>query len=396
MVSRTSIAVGIAVMAAAVGIGFVVLRHDLPKGVLPAEVIAVLDGLTGAAGRGMERDPAAADRLGAPLSQDGPGQFLFDGPDGLQAAGPIAAMSGNRPVLIADVITGHKTTVDQDIPAEITMIRPISGCKPTPPLSGTAVGHVTAGASGLTLALLTYDDAVLAAAVQEFVDSYRETGSMQVPLPAGIAYEAYDVAVTETQRPVYLVLVNPDPRDQRLWNIHLAEGARIERVVLLGGDHAGVANLDPVVPVEVMSAEGLADCGIPPAYPLNPGHGLFRDRAGAAGPAKVEAEALLARHETDVAVWNGWFRDSFGVESETTRAGFDAGMMSVVGPQPGSADPKAVYAPIQGARIRMTQDSYFEIVGQSTDANSFAGRVRAIATAFAFGDLAGLRQGVSF
>jgi hypothetical protein len=71
-------------------------------------------------------------------------------------------------------------------------------------------------------------------------------------------------------------------------------------------------------------------------------------------------------------------------------------MVSVVGPVPGEADLKAVYAPIQGARIRMTQDTYFEIRGQSGTDDSFAGRVEAIAKTFAFGDLGYLRQGVSF
>ena len=44
----------------------------------------------------------------------------------------------------------------------------------------------------------------------------------------------------------------------------------------------------------------------------------------------------------------------------------------------------------------MTQDIYFEIDGQVAEGEDFAGRVKAIATAFAFGDLTTLRQGVSF
>ncbi|MGB3249892.1 MAG: hypothetical protein WBB13_12090, partial [Tabrizicola sp.] len=70
--------------------------------------------------------------------------------------------------------------------------------------------------------------------------------------------------------------------------------------------------------------------------------------------------------------------------------------VSVVGPQPGEAEPKAVYARVQGSRIRMTQDSYFEIRGQVAEGEDFAGRVKAIATSFAFGDLKALRQGVAF
>ncbi|MES2915772.1 MAG: hypothetical protein V4753_11690 [Pseudomonadota bacterium] len=359
------------------------------EGILPEPVIALLERQTflqqigGAFGAGNDTSPGGT-----------PADLLDDGKDGLVARGPIAALAGNRPVFITDVIDGHMTRVSTDIPAEIMTIRPITGCKLTPPLDGTAVGHVTASDSGLELALRTYNDRTLAAAVQGFVNSYRASGSGQVTDGEGIAYQAYDVAVTETARPVYLVLVNL--RGNRIWNIHLAPGARVERVVLLGGDQAGVANLDPVIPVEVIPAAGLADCGLNPAYALNPGHRFFEVLRDGTGTAKAEAEAKLVLMEDAIAAWNTWFRDSFGVLADDTRAGFDRGMVSVVGPLPGEADPRAVYAPIEGARIRMTQDKYFEIRGQSAKADSFAGRVEAIATSFAFGDLTYLRQGVPF
>ncbi|MFN3281181.1 MAG: hypothetical protein ACK40I_05880 [Tabrizicola sp.] len=351
---------------------------------LPESAMALLEGQAMLSTFG---DPATA--------RDGsPEDMLSDGPDGLEAEGPIAALAGNRPVLIADVLTGHSTRIAEDIPVEVTTIRPISGCKPTRPTGEALVGHVTAGTSGLNTALLTYGDADLADAVQVFVNSYRQTGSGTVSAQGELAYEAYDVAVTETARPVYLVLVNF--HGHRIWNIHLAEGARIERVVLLGGDQAGVANLDPVIPVEVMPADALAACGLAPAYPLNPGHRFFEVLTSGPGSYRQEAETKYAAMQEATRAWNTWFRDTFGVSAEATRAGFDAGMVSVVGPVPGEAGHMAVYAPIEGARIRTTQDSYFEIRGQGEAANSFAGRVKAIATSFAFGDLAYLRQGVSF
>lgn len=320
--------------------------------------------------------------------------YLQDGTDGLTVHGPIAAMAGNRPVFITDVLSGHTTQVADDIPAEITMIRPISGCHLTPPLAGTAVGHVTASSTGLMLPLLTYNDQDLAAAVQGLVNSYRDSGSDRVAPPAALAFGAYDVAVTETKAPVYLVLESGP--GNRIWNIHLAPGARVERAVLLGGTHVGVANLDPVVPVEVLPGAALAECGIAPSYPLNPGHRFFEALKSGTGADKAESEAKYAVMQERVAAYDTWFRDSFGVLADETRAGFDGGAVSVVGPQPGEAEPKAVYARIQGSRIRMTQDRYFEIMGQAAEGEDFAGRVRAIARSFAFGDLKTLRQGVGF
>jgi hypothetical protein len=169
----------------------------------------------------------------------------------------------------------------------------------------------------------------------------------------------------------------------------------VERVILLGGTHAGVANLDPVVPVEVLPDAALAECGIAPAHEMNSGNRLFQVMVDGQGTEKAEAEAQFAALQDRIAAYNTWFRDSFGVPASETRAGF-GGTISVVGPQPGEVDPKAVYATIQGSRIRLTQDAYFEIRGQVQRGEDFAARVRAIATTFAFGDLANLRQGVQF
>jgi hypothetical protein len=343
----------------------------------------------------MERGVAAVKGSATgPGSGTAPEDFLLDGEDGLTAAGPIAALPGNRPAFITDVISGYAPSPASDIPAEITTIRPITGCRLTPPMPGAVVGHVTARGDGMALGLATYNDAALADGVERFVDAYRETGTMPAVTASEGTYQAYDVAVTETRAPVYLVLQTAG--GYRMWNIHLAEGARVERVVLLGGNQTGVANLDPVVPVEILPAAALTECGVVPALALNPGHRLFKERTEAVTTGATGAAETLAAHERASAAYNTWFRDSFGVLAEGTQAGFVGGTISVVGPVPGAAEPKAVFAPIQGARIRMTHDKYLEIQGQVPVAESFAGRVTAIATTFAFGDLTYLRQGVGF
>ncbi|WP_374641857.1 hypothetical protein [Tabrizicola sp.] len=353
MVRRISLAIlGTAVFAAVA----LVLGGPGPlERILPRQALDYLEsaGVFGLHGRSGQR----------------PQDFLQEGADGLVAVGPIAAGAGNRPVFIGDVVAGYTTRAAADIPAEVTTIRPIMGCRPTPPQEGTHFGHVTAGTSGIGLALSTYDDSDLAAGVQRLVDHYRQTGNAAMPDLSGPGYEAYDVAVTETSAPVYLVLETG--AGNRMWNLHLAPGARIERVILLGGTQAGIANLDPVVPVEVILDADLASCGIHPAY-------------GSEGMSSG-AEA-----------YDRWFLDAFGVAASSSRIGFDRGTISLVGPVPGAEGPKASYAPINGARIRATQDQFFEIRGQAGKGENFAARVKAIALTFAFGDLDYLRQGASF
>jgi hypothetical protein len=371
------LSVVIFVVGAIIGVGFAMLRYQLLDAYLPKDLLQAMEDMRAASPAEVEVTP----KREVAVPQDGPGKHLVDSPEGLRAEGPIAAMAGNRPILIDDVIAGYAPTSDSGVPATVTAIRPISGCRPTPPAEGTVVGHVTAGSSGLRLPFSTYDDGDLAWAVQAFVDAVRAGDMDPAASLRGPDYEAYDVAVTETRAPVLLVLEGR--AGNRIWNIHSVEGVRIERVILLGGGQAGVANLDPVVPVEVMLDDGLADCGIRPAY--------LATRGQAATGGENVAELDEAARAYDI-----WFRDSFGVLASETRAGFDVGTISVVGPVPMDEEPKPDYSPVHGADLRATQSTYFDIVGQVANGEDFAARVKAIATTFAFGDLNYLRQGVSF
>jgi hypothetical protein len=387
---RGLVNVGLVAAIAFAAIASVVIWPRAFDGVLPA---SLLEGLTDAG-------PATAPGSAVGPTGDAAADFLIDGAEGLLAEGPIAAMAGNEPVFIREIAVGHSAAVSGDVPAEITTIRPIMGCLLTPPMKGSVVGHVVAGQSDLALGLMTYGDSDLAAAVQDFVDAYRQPATIgkaeavTATVPPGLAYQSYDVMVTEVSAPVYLVLQTGP--GNRIWNIHTAPGARIERVVLLGGGQVGVANLDPVVPVEVILQDGLLACGIRPALPLNPGHALVT--AAASGDASAASQ--LAAHDEAVAAYGQWFLDAFGLLAGPSRIGFDRGMASLVGPVPGDEDPdltpKAVFGRIEGAKIRTTKDVFFELPGQVPAGEDFSARVKAIATAFAFGDLANLRQGADF
>lgn len=380
------LSVVIYVIGAIIGVSFAVLRYQVLDAFLPTGLLQAIEDMRAASP--LAEVEVKPKREVAVSSQDGPGRFLADGPEGLRAEGPIAAMAGNLPVLIDAVIAEYAPTSDSGVPATVTAIRPISGCRPTPPAEGTVVGHVTAGDSGLHLPFSTYDDGDLARGVQAFVDATR---AGEADLAASLTapdYDAYDVAVTETRAPVLLVLEGR--AGNWIWNIHTVEGARIERVILLGGGQAGVANLDPVVPVEVMLDEGLDGCGILPAYRATSGQ-------AESGVALPDGGRMTAAELAEAArAYDTWFHDSFGVLASETRAGFDVGTISVVGPVPKEAEPKADYTPVHGAHLRATQGTYFDIAGQVAAGEDFAARVKAIATTFAFGDLNYLRQGVSF
>lgn len=69
--------------------------------------------------------------------------------------------------------------------------------------------------------------------------------------------------MNETAAPVYLVLENRSGNRSGIFTPQT--GCESNGSFLLGHE-AGVANLDDVVPVEVILSSGLADCDIVPAY----------------------------------------------------------------------------------------------------------------------------------
>jgi hypothetical protein len=324
-----------------------------------------------------------------------PEELLSDSSDGWRAEGAIAALAGGGVAFIDDVIDGYSTRVQNDSPARTEPLEPLQGCQPTRPSAEAVVAHARASDTDKpALGLATYNDADLAAAVQSYAAHVRATGMKQRPSLNRVAFEAYDVAVTETARPVYLVL--EAGAGQVIFNLHMAPGARLERVVILGGDQAGVANAAAGVPVEVMRSPELAACGLAPFYPLNPNH-LFYQSVANGAIREDEARQRQAEFDGHAAAWETAFSAMFGVGAgETLAGGWSRGSLSVAGPVPATPETRAVWAPIEGSVTRLTLDQYVDHPGLEGQGADFASTVEAVATAFAWGDLKNLKRGVKF
>lgn len=317
-----------------------------------------------------------------------------DSSDGWKPDNKVAGTPGGGAAFIEEVIDGYTTYGTDAAPGKVTTLAPVDGCSFTPPLAGSFVGHAAIrGNTGLDTGIISYGDIHLAAAVQGLVNQYRLNGTLRKSVPSALRYEVFDIAVTETERPVYLVLETG--AGLRVFNIHLARGATLERVVLIGGDQTGVANVPAEVPVEAMPRDKAAACGFSPFYPLNPGHLFFQSvEIGAIKPD--EAEVRLAEFAAMTADWEARFRAAFGTGAEETLSGgWYGGTLAAVGPAPGTDTPLADYHPMRGADLRLTVDQYIEFEGQAKD-QGFDARVKAIALTFARGDLRNLRQGAGF
>jgi hypothetical protein len=321
---------------------------------------------------------------------------ILDSLYGYAPSDEIAAAPGRGAVFIAEVLDGHSRRMRGVSPGHVDPLTPVDGCTVTPPARGTVLGHVNAMApSGREIELVTYGDAELAQGVRDLARHYRKTGTTAFANLKMPAFDTYDVVVTETAAPVYLVLQTEDAA--RIWNIHLAPGVKIERVVLLGGPYAGVANLPAAVPVEVMAQAQMDACGLPePAFPLNP-RNVFNQKAEAGKLDADEVAKTRAELEAAITAYDGWFRQQFGQGAlETVAGAWTKGDIAAIGPVPASAEGRAVWTSVKGATLRSTMNSYVDHAGLAEQGVDYAARVKAIATAFAWGNLQTMRPKEQF
>lgn len=354
--------------------------------VLPESAMAWLDGFElgegmpsfgGSSLGGKKKDPNDASAR------------LEDDSDGWQADDDVTTLAGMHLAFVDQVIDGYSRRVRDAVPGAVEVLEEQADCAFTPPSEGAYVGLATV-ADTTPIGLATYNDSHIASAVQELAAIYRLQGKIKRSSLGGVSFAVGDIAVTETGQPVYLVL---DASYKRVvYNIHLAPEAELDRVILIGGIEAGVANVPADVPVEVMTDEVAAACGYQPYYPLNPGHLFFQSMAS--GVMKQdEVDQRLAQFKAAERNWEKVFTAAFGVSPDGLSTGSVGGVsLATVGPVPATPEGRAVWKTVTDAPLRVTLDQYVERPGAG-DGRDFDAVVKAVAKSFAWGNLENLSNG---
>lgn len=326
---------------------------------------------------------------------EGPGRHLRTQQGELVATGPIAATDTNAPVWIEDVLDGWRQTSPAQVPARVADLPLLPGCDFTAPAQGAKVGNVRAAESSTYAGFWTHDDAERIAAVEVFLRTYKAygKGSVNSSTDSAQAYQTYDIAVTETERPVHLVIQSSRPR--QLFNLHLAPGARLSGVSIIGSEAVAVANLPDGLPVEAVTRAQLAECG------LNPSLGSLVPQGGpqttvSDGPSDGSstwndaAERATERADAKRA-YADWFTAEFGRGPTHGLAGWDLGRVSVIGPVPATPEGRALFRPVAGADVRIQHLGHLYIAGVHAFPQAYRADVEALATQLAGGDLAAIR-----
>jgi hypothetical protein len=250
---------------------------------------------------------------------------------------------------LQEYVTGYGDPSETAAPAAIQPISLATNCSLPKPAPGSMLAHVVTDHGkgrvpfyAMDAASVDYMGKQLAAMVK-----MNRNPSMMLGKTDGLLYRI-DVIVTETSKPVHLVLAS---RTGALWNIQTAPGVRLSAVTLISQTSmSAVANLDAKVPVSAMTGDIAKQCGaIPAVEPVNAYPGLKMQIHKDYGKEK--------KIDTVNAAWrkyNTFFTRVYGLGTRSVSVGANALYHAAVGPVPAKPEDRIAYKGLEGATIRMT------------------------------------------
>lgn len=338
-------------------------------GIAKAALLCGMSVLTGCTGDGPPSgDPLASVKMGM---------------RGWEAKPGIAFSADETALWAQQVLSGFSVTTSKSgIPASLSELAVMGGCEFRAPISGEIVGNVHIGTAAMKGPVYAWNAADIQERAGKFIERYKDYGEKaQLSFEDGDRFSVIDVAVTETAGPVYLVLQSE--AGSPIWNIHAAEGVQIAHVAVISRERAGVANLDPEIPVQIMDGKAASRCK---AAPMRKPDERWRFIA-AAREQGTDVDDIVQKNEDGHAAYDRWFSKRFGIGSEADVIGADVAGQVLVGPLPVSADARARFRPIEGAAIAVTPSDNIMAADEAAYTARHNEQLMEIATSAAGGDL---------
>ena len=283
-----------------------------------------------------------------------------------------------EPLWIQHITTGFRHRQQSETPAELGSLADMTSCQFTKPSDDEVFASVYADRSASNTEVYTYSKDEIASLTKNFITSYRIRGknpSLKGVWPKG-NMQVIDVFVTETAKPVYLVLLTDD---EVIWSIHKSENAKISRVALLGRYTVGIANLDEAVPIEVLAGENMKRCNVSPTQEAKKHWGIYK-----------KSESLLKENAAQHLEFSRWFYDNFGVRTEANNAHAHRVEHFLIGDIPNKLSSRIPYKTLAGVKVRLSKNDNALISNYSDFRKLYAHQVMAFAEKMAGGDLASL------
>ena len=298
---------------------------------------------------------------------------------------PIGVMMGlnEKPYWVQSAVAGFRAAENGDMPAKVENLRFSGGCTFTAPKPDEILANVQVDGSQMGSVVHVVSRETMGERTKTYIENYK-VGHDVVPLSGsddrmGIV----DVVVTEKTKPVYLVIAYSSPT---IFNIQLAEGASLSHIALVGFGAAGIANVDPSVPIEVLIGKAMQLCNVTPVrQPAD--HWQFVQNA----KEDPGLKDVLAKNFSMYNSFSSWYRQNFGVSSGPDAIGAASASHVLVGPLPETLEARVNFKSLEGVTLLLSKSDYVYV---GTDANymqKFTDLIIESATKLAGGDLTKLK-----
>ena len=262
---------------------------------------------------------------------------------------PVGVMMGlnEKPYWVQSALAGFRAAKNGDEPATFETLRSSGGCTFPAPKPDEILAKVHVDKSKMESAVYTASRVTMGERTQKYIENYK-AGHDIVPLNIdddrmGIV----DVVVTEKTKPVYLVIAYSS---STIFNIQLAEGASLSHIALVGFGTAGIANVDPSIPMEVLNGKAMQSCNVLPVrQPAD--HWEFVQNA----KEDPNLKDVPAKNFSMYNAFSNWYRENFGASSGPDAVGAAGASHVLVGPLPESPESRVKFKSLEGTTLLLSK-----------------------------------------
>jgi hypothetical protein len=264
---------------------------------------------------------------------------------------PVGVMMGvdEKPYWVKSAMVDWKETTDEDIPAKIELIARKGTCSFDPPKDNEIVGKAMVNKGNMPVGVFATTRENIGDKAKTYIRNRQDKGDDAVlPIDSvGDMMSVVDVIVTETSKPVYLVLSHAH---DVVFNIHLAPDAKLSRIALIGLGTAGVANVPSDIPVESLDGAAFSACKI--ATLRQPAdHWTLVEDAKSNPNLKEEMPKIYGFASR----YASWFKNNFKVPFEPNLAGASFASHILIGPAPETPDARVPFKTMNGSVVRISK-----------------------------------------
>ncbi len=256
-----------------------------------------------------------------------PETLIQPGPMGPRLAPPGLARADGGVALVTDALMVFRPTTDESAPAGTFRLTLNARCRFARPEAGDLVANIRVSEGGTPLGVQIVSPRSLATWSEQWIEAQK---AQTEPVPmgqdaAGDTARIIDVIVTETEKPVYLILQSTRPGI--IWNIQKARDAKISNIALIGNGDFGVNSFTTPIPTVAVDASQPDSCAVTPAQKPSDNWQFDQLRASNGGQSPADFERDYERYAE-------WFQAQFGLSPEDGLIGFDGMGHVLIGPLP--------------------------------------------------------------